>query len=196
MFFLRYQEFYESINPDFRGKSFAYLDYLSWYAQYTNQHTFTYPKDFIGYNLPSDSIFECYKKIPKGDRNKYDIIMLRLYLDLCSESNGKFYLIGTIRKDTTFQHEIAHALYYLEPSYKKQVDSLTAALSGRFKRAVFNLLATIYPEKVFNDELQAYMSTNSWMTGMAEIPGFKTRAQKYEKVFKDWFSRIEKSIYS
>ena len=42
MFYLRYQEFYESINPEFRGKSFTYLDYMSWYTQFTNAHMFTY----------------------------------------------------------------------------------------------------------------------------------------------------------
>jgi len=194
MFFLRYQEYYESINPDFRDKSFTYLDYISWYVQYTGNNMFTYPKDFIGYNLPSNSILDCYNKIPKGDKNKYDNMMNKLYLKLNKDSNGKFYLIGTIRKDSTFHHEIAHALYYLEPAYKKAMDSLTASLSNKLKRDIFNLLATIYPEKVFNDELQAYMATNSWMTGMENISGFISKTRKYEKVYKDWYSRFEQKI--
>lgn len=194
MFFLRYQEYYESINPDFRDKSFEYLNYISWYVQFTGTSMFTYPKDFIGYNLPSSSIIDCYNKIPRGDKNKYDHMMHKLFLDLNKDSNGKFYLIGTIRKDATFHHEIAHALYYLEPAYKKSMDSLTAGLSNKLKRDIFNMLATIYPEKVFNDELQAYMSTNSWMTGMEDISGFVSKTRKYEKVFKDWYTRIEQKI--
>lgn len=192
MFFLRYQEFYESINPEFRGKSFSYLDYLSWYVQYTNSSTFTYPKDFIGYNLPSDSIKECYLSIPRGDKNKYDWMMNKLWCELFDDSNGKFYVIGTIRKDNTYHHEIAHALYYLEPEYKKQMDNLTANLPARFKRDIFNILATIYPEKVFNDELQAYMSTKSAMSGMEQIKGYAVKCKKYEKVFQDWFQEINR----
>lgn len=194
MFYLRYQEFYESINPEFRGKSFTYLDYMSWYTQFTNAHMFTYPRDFIGYNLPSCSINECIPTIPKGDKNKYDKMMIKLNKDLLADSNGKYYIIGTIRKDNTFHHEIAHALYYLEPTYKTQMNNLTGHLSNKLKLAVYNILATTYPEKVFNDELQAYMSTNSWMTGMAEIPGFKVKAKKYEQVFQSWLAGIDKSI--
>ena len=120
--------------------------------------------------------------------------MIKLGRDLMSDSNGVYYIIGTIRKDNTFNHEIAHALYYLEPTYKAEVNKLTAQLSNKLKLAIYNVLATTYPEKVFNDELQAYMSTNSWMTGMAEIPGFKTKAKKYEQVFQRWLVDIDKSF--
>jgi len=190
MFFLRYQEFYESINPEFRGKAFKYLDYMSWFVQYNNAHTFTYTKDFIGYNLPSSSIQECISLLPKNDKNKYDDLMIKLFNDL-NKQNNKFYLIGTIRKDATFYHEIAHALYYLEPEYKKQIDLITSRLSPRFKHQIYNILATIYPEKVFDDEIQAYMSTRSWMTGMDRIKGFETIAKKYENNFQNWLVRLE-----
>lgn len=190
MFFLRYQEYYESINPEFRGQNFYLLDYISWYVEYTGKMMFTYPKDFIGYNLPSDSIKDCCLGIPEGDKNKYDWMMNKLWCDLQIESNGKFYIIGTIRKDSTYQHEIAHALYYLEPEYRKAMDMITGHLPEKFRRSMYNILATIYADKVFRDETQAYMATDSFMTGMDEIPGFKTHVKKYEKVFKRWFSKI------
>lgn len=191
MFYLRYQEFYESINPEFRGKPFTYLDYMSWYTQFTNAHTFTYPRDFIGYNLPSCSISECIKCIPKGDKNKYDKLMIKLNKDLLADSNSKYYVIGTIRRDNTYMHEIAHALYYLEPKYRTQMNELNAHLSNKLKVAIYNILATTYPEKVFNDELQAYMATNSWMAGMDEIPGFTAKTKKFEHVFQNWLARID-----
>lgn len=191
MFFLRYQEYYESINPEFRGHAFTYLDYMSWYVQYSNKSTFTYPKDFIGYNLPSESIYECYTYgIPEGDKNKYDYMMGRLFLELKDDSNGKFYIIGSIRKDVTYHHELAHALYYLEPEYKKAMDMITGHLPEKFRRNIYNILATTYCEEVFRDETQAYLSTNSFMSGMDDIPGFKTHVKKYEKVFKRWFSKF------
>lgn len=190
MFFLRYQEFYESINPDFRGQSFKFLDYMSWYTEYTNSHMFTYTKDFIGYNLPSSSIIECYGLIPSDDYNKYDEMMIKLYLDLSTKSK-RFYIIGTIRKDATFKHEIAHALYYLEPSYKKQMDALTKALPKKLRRGINNVLSTIYTESVLDDEVQAYMSTNSYMSGMQELPGFTDKISKYEKVFNSWLEKIK-----
>lgn len=190
MFFLRCQEYYESINPDFCGQSFRILDYISWYVQYTNASTFTYPKDFIGYNLPSDSITKCLVNIPEGDINKYDYLMMDLVAKLGNESNGKFYIIGSMRKDITYHHELAHALYYLEPEYKKAMLMITGHLPEKFKREIFNILATIYADKVFNDELQAYLATNSYMTDMDKIRGFKTHVKKYEKVFKRWFSRF------
>ncbi len=190
MFFLRYQEFYESINPEFRGQSFYYLDYMSWYTEYTNSHMFTYTKDFIGYNLPSSSIIECYGLVPSDDYNKYDEMMIKLYLELSAKSK-KFYIIGTIRKDTTFRHELAHALYYLEPAYKKQMDALTNALPKKLRRGINNVLSTIYSESVLDDETQAYMSTNSYMTGMSELPGFLSKTGKYEIIFNEWLVRTK-----
>lgn len=190
MFFLRCQEYYESINPEFRGQSFRILDYISWYVQYTSSSMFTYPKDFIGYNLPSDVISECNSCIPENDHTKYDYMMSELYFQLHTESNGKFYIIGSMRKDITYHHELAHALYYLEPEYKKAMKMITGHLPVNFKREMFNILATIYADKVFEDETQAYLATNSYMSDMDKIRGFKTHVKKYEKVFKRWFSRF------
>jgi hypothetical protein len=187
MFFLRFQEYYESVNPEFRGRSFAYLDYISWYVQYTNSKSFSYPKDFIGYNIPSYSIQECLTDIPKGDKNKYDIMMANLHKQLMVDSNNIYYLIASTKKDSTFLHEIAHALYYIEPKYKTQMDGLTAQLSNKFKHSVFNVLATLYPEKVFNDELQAYLATDSAYPELGAIRGFKTKTKKYINVFQNWW---------
>ena len=45
MLFLRVQEFYESPNPQFRGKNFSIWDYIEWYSR-RNKDVFTYTFDW------------------------------------------------------------------------------------------------------------------------------------------------------
>jgi len=49
--FLRYQEFYE--NPKFKDKIFTIKKFAKWYEKYGS---FSYAKDWAGFNLPLDVI--------------------------------------------------------------------------------------------------------------------------------------------
>ena len=51
MTFLRVQEYYESPNPDFRGKHFNIWDYIEWYSR-EKKDVFTYAFDWGGFNIP------------------------------------------------------------------------------------------------------------------------------------------------
>src|SRR6266481_838206 len=97
MFFLRYQEFYESPNPKFRGKTFELLDFMEWYAK-DRKGCFTYPIDWGGFNLPSKIISKVHS-LGITDKNKYDDEMFRLHGRLEKESNGDYYLIGASSND-------------------------------------------------------------------------------------------------
>ena len=51
MLFCRVQEYYESPNPDFRGKNFSIWDYIEWYSREHND-VFTYTFDWGGFKIP------------------------------------------------------------------------------------------------------------------------------------------------
>ena len=70
------------------------------------------------------------------------------------------YIIGA--KDTensTFQHEVAHGLYYTNKEYKELMDEITEAIPlDTYLKFRNNLLKMGYTESVVNDEIQAYLS--------------------------------------
>ncbi|NDB56269.1 hypothetical protein EB169_10645, partial [archaeon] len=55
MTFCRVQEFYESPNPQFRGKHFSMWDYMKWYSKEYDRG-FSYPNDWSGFNIPFEVI--------------------------------------------------------------------------------------------------------------------------------------------
>jgi hypothetical protein len=73
MLFCRYQEFYESPYKQFRGKPFTWMEYMRFYKNSWKKNVFTYPEDWVGYNIPSTilekSIDTFYKE------TEYDVIM-------------------------------------------------------------------------------------------------------------------------
>lgn len=177
MHFLRYQEFYESPSPKFRGKSFKILDFMSWYSKQFGHNCFTYPRDWGGYNFPAKVIPNVIKlKIP--DRNFYDNEMARGYAQCITRMNGNdFYIIGAIGKGQTLNHEIAHGLYYLNSEYKKEMNRLVSELPKAVTKKMNAWLKSVgYTPKVFKDETQAYFSTG--------LPEELKKFSKLQKPFK------------
>lgn len=155
MTFCRVQEFYES--PKFRTKKFSIWDYYRWYSKKFGSGCFSYPKDFTGFNLPVSVAENCYK-INKPE-TPYDFIMIDIIKSI--KNKKKQYLIGVDSvQNLTFKHELAHALYYTNDTYKEEMDKLINTISKQnmliFKK---NLKLIGYCSQVIDDEIQAYMST-------------------------------------
>jgi hypothetical protein len=89
MHFLRYQEFYESPSAKFRGKAFSIFEYMNWYQKKYGKGIFSYPKDWIGYNMP-ESIIRQVKEIGIIDKNYYDNAILNAY-NKCLKKYSTFY---------------------------------------------------------------------------------------------------------
>lgn len=204
MTFLRYQEFYESPNPKFRGKHFTIVDFMEWYSKKQSQGCFEYPKHWAGFNIPSyviEKIHGIGRKFfvdmnqPK-DYNKYDEIMFNVFnkcyetLDHRVEENPhKFYLIGAMEGNTdTINHEVAHGFFYTTPAYKKEMLSLVKNLKPSFRNKLYKSLEKIgYTKQVFADEAQAFLSTG-WREFFPTLKGedkeFIDVFQKYNKLIK------------
>ena len=76
-----------------------------------------------------------------------------------------FYIIGGKKGDmNVIDHEIAHALYYMNESYKGEMDDLNYDFfkkhSMQYSKIVKALKKMGYGENVIKDEVQAYMSTS------------------------------------
>ena len=167
MLFLRVQEFYESPNPQFRGKNFSIWDYIEWYSR-RNKDVFTYTFDWGGFNIPLKTAWDCYEKL-KEYESPYDSVMDNIIstieLKMFNKKNTRnwnAYIIGADSTESdTFEHEICHGLYATNKQYKELVDEVTISIPFK-EYQIFrkNLLDMGYNGIVIDDEIQAYLSTN------------------------------------
>lgn len=198
MHFLRYQEYYESASPKFRGKSFEVFDFMKWYSLKYGKGSFTYPSDWNGFNIPSSVIFDLWNKHDIPDKNIYDYEMRQAW----RECNAKiyertelpvnqFYIIGTVRGNKALKHEIAHGLFYLHSEYKKGATKLVKELSPGIRKHLSSVLKKLgYTPKVYVDEIQAYMSTG--LTGaFGDVDQWKDERKAFEKHLKQFLKRIK-----
>lgn len=198
MHFLRYQEFYESASPKFRGKSFEIFDFMKWYSLKYGKGSFTYPSDWDGFNIPSSVIFDLWNKHLISDKNIYDYEMMQAWRECNAKIYEKtelavnqFYIIGTVRGNKALKHEIAHGLFYLDPDYKKEATKLVKALSPSIRKSLNSTLKKLgYTPKVYVDEIQAYMSTG--LTGaFGDVDQWKNERKAFEKLLKQFLKRIK-----
>ena len=76
-----------------------------------------------------------------------------------------FYVIGGKKGDmNVIDHEIAHALFYMNDSYKAEMEEMNYDFFKKhrmqYSKMVKKLKKMGYGENVIKDEVQAYMSTS------------------------------------
>lgn len=199
MYFLRYQEFYESPNPKFRGHEFEIFDFMRWYTKKFGKGKFSYPDDWNGFNIPSNIIWDMWNKHLIPDKNLYDYEMYGAWKECNAKLNlgddsrliNQFYIIGVMKgRRATLSHEIAHGLFTLYPEYRKEMTKLVKALDPKIKETLFKGLKKLgYTSKVYIDESQAYMST-----GLREVFGPLDQWKEERKPFQDFFKKFSKEV--
>jgi hypothetical protein len=183
MLFFRVQEFYESPSKKFRDNNFSVWDYFRWYAE--DKGCFSYPSDFVGFNLPLIVAKKCYDV--NCVETPYDVMMKEI-VDGLFVNGTRQYIIGLDSlKNKTFDHELAHALYYTDMKYKGQMDEITSSISksnmSKFKK---NLRQIGYCSAVTKDEIQAYMATEISKKAAKGVVNKKKLHQRYKSVFKKY----------
>ena len=192
MLFCRVQEYYESPNPEFRGKNFRIWDYIEWYSREHND-VFTYTFDWGGFNIPLNVAESCYSKLlKKGEFTPYDLEMNYIVKTIRGMvGNGKAYIIGADSTESdTFDHEICHGLYATNKEYKALVDEITETIEWQdYLKFEGNLLDMGYTAAVIPDEIQAYLTTNYEYTKFSKgVSKKKCKAfhKEYQKVFNKY----------
>lgn len=180
MLFCRFQEYYESPMKDIRGCHFSWSKFISMYCKLKGKKDFTYPTDWDGFNLPSESIRS--SMWPMQDGCEYADIMTEIYLDCYNDAQEeKFYLIGVTNvEDDTYQHELAHGLWYTNDEYRlSAMELLMDVPESEYKEIRDNLLEVGYVDDkaIMDDEIHAYMLLES---------------SKYSGVFMENFKRFVK----
>lgn len=150
--FMRFQEYYESPNPQFRKNIFTRGQYLNWYSQ--TYGAATYHIDWTGFNFPSYTL-EPFKNglfdpLTNQESNLVDLFRYR---------TDKFYVIGA-NSDSVIRHELAHALYFNNTEYALTITELFNCHESDISKIVKYILDKGYHEDVIYDELQAYITDN------------------------------------
>ena len=116
-----------------------------------------------GFNIPGDVFKEWFQK-EMSDKTKWETALAQevaLKLDM----DSPFYVIGGKKGDmNVIDHEIAHALYYMDESYKAEMEEMNYNFFKQhrmqYSKMVKKLKKMGYGENVIKDEVQAYMSTS------------------------------------
>jgi len=160
--FMRLQEYYESPLRGFCGRYFTHEQYMDAYAaKYGN---FTYTADWAGFNVPGNIVVRFFSLF--RDLSRKETALHEAMLPVMERWGDRFYLVGSTSGDLgTLKHEVAHAFYYLDPEYKREMDTITARWpqADSFRKAV---VRKGYRSSVVKDETQAYMATSpkAWLT--------------------------------
>jgi hypothetical protein len=197
MLFCRVQEFYESPNPQFRGKNFSIWNYIEWYSR-EHRDVFTYTFDWGGFNIPLKTAWDCYEKLREYE-SPYDEVMDKIVgtiemvmFNKKNTRNWNGYIIGADSTESdTFEHEICHGLYATNKEYKLLVDEVTETISTKdYLTFKTNLINMGYTDGVIDDEIQAYLSTNYEYTKFSKGVSKKVCKQLH-KQYKAIFERYE-----
>lgn len=184
MLFWRVQEFYESPSKTFRGGSFSVWEYARWYAK-KYEGSFSYPADFVGFNLPLIVAKKCYEvnELETPYDREMRAIVERLFVN-----GARQYIIGAESlKGDTFDHEMAHALYYSDIEYRNEMDEVTNSLPDKsVARLRKNLSKIGYHRGVIKDEIQAYMATELSDRVCKGVPRSREIHRRYRKIFRNF----------
>ncbi len=189
MHFLRFQEHYES--PKFYKKFFTLPQYMEWYCQEHGEGAFSYPKDWSGFNVPSWVLLDVSRG-PIPDPNEYDAFMACLINRVeREEEHHPFCFIGTYAdgkkgdlKDV-LAHEIAHALYFVNPKYRQEVNLLLEDPFPKSLSRAYDILMDMgYHHSTIEDEIHAYCATGLCEDLKGKIPRRVTKP--FQDLFKEY----------
>ena len=190
MLFLRCQEFYESPFPEFRGQNFDLFRYMDVYRRNNGRGFFSYPSDWMGYNIPGHIAEECINRVLEANSDifptPYDYTMKSIIDCVKGQLHGqeKWYLIG-VNEETgnIMNHEISHGLFYSNPEYKQRAQTLVRSLPSPIFDSLKKIILSLgYVEDVIEDEIQAYLSTGL-TEEMNSIPEIRNSVEIFEKNF-------------
>lgn len=176
--FIRFQEFYESPNADFRGKIFTLGMVRQWYSVMYGADT--YHHDWTGFNFPSRVLIP-FKQGLFDPLTTEEIELLNLF----KYRTDHFYIMGAQNADT-LRHELSHALYDSNTKYRTEIDNYINKNKKQLAKAKKYILDKGYAKEVINDELQAYITDNDdqniiSMTSSRIIVDINSIYEKYRK---------------
>jgi hypothetical protein len=155
---MRFQEHYES--PKFAGKVFTRKEFRQFYKGPKGK--FSYFSDWDGFNFPATVFTEFLKGSFAPLTGNEAAFFRRVALEITG--NSPDYYVIAVAKDSesnTLFHESTHALYYVDPIYRRKV-RLALLLHPFLTLSICRRLLRLgYGYNVLLDETNAYLNSES-----------------------------------
>jgi hypothetical protein len=150
----RFQEYYES--PKFKNKFFSREEFKQWYFKENNTSEFTYT-EVDAFNFPSN-ILKPFFAGKFGPLNAAE----KSLLDLFSHMPENFYVTLSVKGGDPdgFEHEMSHALYFLDKDYNDRVNAVLAKYDLRPLQQFIVKTWGNYHQDVLQDEAHAWLLHN------------------------------------
>ena len=152
----RMSEYFESNNPAIKGNVFSWSDFLLAYLPIKYEDNFSYFDYFEGFNIPSAVVNEFFTNFDLSCQEK------QVQEKWCAKTYQ--YIITSYKNadKTVLQHELAHAKYALDNTYKETVDKIIGMIPPlELSKMIASLSAIGYIDDNFFDEIQAYIITST-----------------------------------
>jgi len=158
--FCRVEEYYEG-QPKLNGNYVSFIDFIDFFMK--DDGSIDYFNYWSGFNIPGNIFREWFYQKAK-DKTKWELELAKEVSDKLDMSIP-FYVIGGKKGDmNVIDHEIAHALFYMDDSYKAEMEEMNYDFFKKhrmqYSKMVKKLKKMGYGENVIKDEVQAYMSTS------------------------------------
>jgi hypothetical protein len=200
--FVRIQEYYDGIF--FKDEIFELKEFITMWSEKKGDGKYTYPEFWNGYNVPGTVLEKWLTEVncKSSIRNEEQALIEKVKVIHCSNNLKNCYVFGItdetagLENKIVTEHETAHALYYLFPKYRKKCNSWVKKLPKEFLQKAQNyLLNRGYNRLSFNDEIQAYLSSDDLQTGILGIKTLncKLRNVNILKVFREYFIEFTRS---
>jgi len=175
--FFRVTEYYDGKHYGGSNRSVSLVDFLdNWMDRAGNVDYF---KFWDGFNIP-DHAFRAWKR-SAGALSTAEQVMVDA-VNRASKGLKKYCVIGVGGTDSaTLRHEIFHARYYLDSTFKSQADALIQAHKNdpAFKAITQTLIKKLDYVDHVDEEAAAYLYTGSQMKLV-----FGTEAKNLVKLFQ------------
>ena len=157
----RVEEYYEAASDNLRGKVFTWPEFIDEFT--TTDGHFDYFHSWSGFNVPGATFNSWATKFKDMSSRELELIRL-VFASMQDYTDSRYYVIATVEGDDSVEeHEIAHALYYVNDEYRSKMEKLNASLDVDVRLLLTNEFAILgYSHSVFEDELQAFLSTSDF----------------------------------
>ena len=192
MTFLRMEEYYESGNPDFKGKIFTFEEYTDWYVGAYRKSkklagAFTYASDWSAFNVPGYAVRAVLNNFPEHSKKESWLFRELILQGAFAESETDFYLIGnkSDAKKSYFAHEYRHALFAVNHEYKEEITQVV------LRYPVLELREWIlkhYAPSVLCDEIQAHALTG-WPGDVRVTPEMRELRKELKLIERKYVTR-------
>jgi hypothetical protein len=156
--FCRVQEFYEAQNAKLRGKPFDFFKFVE--QMLTDGGRIAYFHSWRGFNFPS-SVYQEWRRL-NPQATPYEAKFIAC-VEKALPAGQPFYVIAMLENDAgTLDHEIAHAMFFLNREYRAAASSLVRRLPKALREQMGRALRDLgYARGVVVDEINAFLATSS-----------------------------------